>query len=88
MASSAGHVVTLWVAHNGRKLLELKGHEDRYESEVHEEGRQMKPVMDEVSPLGPIAPKVALLTWYCFVAYHCKTVFTHKLVILLVVCKC
>lgn len=48
MASSAGHVVTLWVAHNGRKLLEFKGHEDRYESEVYEEGRQMKPIMDYV----------------------------------------
>ena len=41
MASSAGHVITLWVAHNGRRLLEFKGHEDRYELESHEERGQI-----------------------------------------------
>ena len=38
------------------------------------------------NPLGPIAPKVALLTSYCFVASHFETKFAHELVVLLVVC--
>ena len=38
--------------------------------------------------LGPIAPKVALLTSYCFVASLFETKFAHKLVFLLVVHEC
>ena len=40
----------------------------------------------EINPLGPIAPKVALLTSYFFVASHFETKFAHELVVLLVVC--
>ena len=39
-------------------------------------------------PLGPIAPKVALLTTYSFVASLFETKFAHELVLLLVVHKC
>ena len=39
-----------------------------------------------VNPLGPIAPKVALLTSYGFVASLFQTKFAHDLVFLLVVC--
>ena len=39
-----------------------------------------------LNPLGPIAPKVALLTSYGFVASLFQTKFAHELVFLLVVC--
>ena len=40
----------------------------------------------KLNPLGPIAPKVALLTSYFFVASHFETKFAHELVVLFVVC--
>ena len=43
-------------------------------------------IVEEVNPLGPIAPKVALLTSYGFVASLFQTKFAHELVFLLVVC--
>ena len=42
----------------------------------------------ELNPLGPIAPKVALLTTYSFVASLFVTKFAHELVLLLVVHEC
>ena len=38
------------------------------------------------NPLGPIAPKVAHLTSYCFVASPFETKLAHELVFILVVC--
>ena len=43
---------------------------------------------NEFNPLGPIAPKVALLTTYSFVASLFETKFAHELVLLLVVHEC
>ena len=38
--------------------------------------------------LGPIVPKVAHLTLYCFVASPFETKLSHELVFILVVCWC
>ena len=47
---------------------------------------KVRPELHPVNPLGPIAPKVALLTSYGFVASLFQTKFAHELVFLLVVC--